>query len=367
MHLRSYLARGADLGQYTSLSVGELAAKASSAEASERAELVDLYPLLSIAFDYLPVDLRDIPHSGMLESFGTRNGTPLLHSFGAIECLERCLELLAPGGYILLNDYAAPAGASSLTHQRFGGSVAISLNLELLDHAFARRPGCCWAQPDGDYARLQSRLLGRGVPDEAVQQFREAFSANTLAWLAEPAERARTAARDGRREAALAAYREAVERQPHNWGVLAEVAGFLTFSLGDYAAGETVARSGLERHPLHSGLWETLGCCLLGLGRVEEADQALGRALELNPSQISAYFNRTFAQCQRKDYAGALAALARAFVEDRQEVHRGMLLARQAEVLDEIYGRHRQLLNFLADRFGGWEPARQDAGYNVSK
>ncbi len=58
----------------------------------------------------------------------------LLHSYGAIQCLEKLLGMLAEGGFILVNDY----GQTQITrddefeHQRFSLATFVGVNFSLL-------------------------------------------------------------------------------------------------------------------------------------------------------------------------------------------------------------------------------------------
>ncbi len=58
--------------------------------------------------------------------------------------------------------------------------------------------------------------------------------------------------------------------------------------LGDWEGVEATARSGLGEFTEHPILFQALGEALIHLGRLEEAETALGRALELNPEQDGA-------------------------------------------------------------------------------
>ena len=58
--------------------------------------------------------------------------------------------------------------------------------------------------------------------------------------------------------------------------------------LGDWEGVEATARSGLDEFAEHPVLFQALGEALIHLGRLEEAETALGRALELNPEQDGA-------------------------------------------------------------------------------
>jgi hypothetical protein len=112
--VRTCVARGADLGAATTASVGELARLAASEDPRDRRELLAVYEFLAAEYDYRPVDVAQLPYgdfaAGLARSGG---GRPVVHSHGAIGCLERLLGLVREGGFILVNDYGQTEAVSA--------------------------------------------------------------------------------------------------------------------------------------------------------------------------------------------------------------------------------------------------------------
>ena len=106
------------------------------------------------------------------------------------------------------------------------------------------------------------------------------------------ADAARANLQHGRIEAALAAYHQALERQPYNWILMNEVAMFLTFTLRSPAAGIKMAKAAIDLNPnCSSELWNTLGDAWYEVGKIAEAKGAYQRALRINPSDIRGRYN----------------------------------------------------------------------------
>ncbi|MCI0595681.1 MAG: hypothetical protein L0Z48_03955 [candidate division Zixibacteria bacterium] len=353
--IETALAEGVDLQKHTRLDAAELARLAASSDFSEKSEMLELYPLFALRGEYRPAKAGDLPYVSFAVSQAPANGGCLLHSYGAIRCLEEALTFLPEGGFILFNDYADTPFDDALQgyrHQRFGGSTAIGLNLALLKSYFGNRPACQWVEPDEADRRICSRLLGHRLPSATIERFRKAFSPAALeqpyAWM----ETARQRAAEGNLQAALAAYHEALAHQPANWALMAEIADFLTFKEGNYPAGLRMANAGLEQNPISPELWNTHGDCLFYLERMDEAHTAFLRALQLNPGDVRARYNLGFTFGRRNEPAEALRVIAEGLALDKNGEYRDRLLQKQAEILGEMQKRHEQESRWLATRFG---------------
>ncbi|MBU6955242.1 tetratricopeptide repeat protein [Hahella sp. HN01] len=93
--------------------------------------------------------------------------------------------------------------------------------------------------------------------------------------------------------------------------------GLLEMQQGDLAAAEGALKKGLENMPGHIGSWNVLAWCQILQGRMQEAEESLGRA-----SEIDDRFGETY---------GALAVI-KALTQDYAEAR---LLARKATRLDK--------------------------------
>jgi tetratricopeptide (TPR) repeat protein len=110
--------------------------------------------------------------------------------------------------------------------------------------------------------------------------------------------------------------------------------------LGEHEAGAELARSGLEINPWFSpSLWNTLGDCLFGMNRREQAHQAYLQALQIAPGDVRTHFNLSFTYLDRGDLRQALLAVAEAIAGDELGAYRDRLLAKQAQIIDAIIAK----------------------------
>jgi tetratricopeptide (TPR) repeat protein len=362
--VRTCLARGVDPRQLPA-GPDELRRLAASADPADQRELLAIADRLAVEYAYRPADLAGLPLGevgvGLARSAGQQ---AVVHSHGAIRCLERLLPLTCDGGFILANDYgqAKVAEEGDFQHQRFSAATFVGVNFALLRAHFEGREGLRWEEPDQGEAAIHARLLGRDLSPETVARFRACFDRAAREGREGPARRARECARHGRLEAALAAYGEALERQPANWSLLGEVAHVLTFGLGDAEAGLELARAAVALNPACSPeLWNMLGDSLYALGRVEESRAAFLRALRVNPDDVRARYNLAFVHLKAGEHALALRRIAEALALDEAGPYREGLLRKQAEVLAELEQRHGQRRRLSANRISTAAGERQAA------
>jgi tetratricopeptide (TPR) repeat protein len=363
--VRTCLARGIDLREYTNDSSEDLARLAASDNPDDRSRLLNVFGLFTTEYDYRAIQPERIPYGSFIRDFIGRQPATVVHSHGAIACLERLLDLLGPRGFILINDYGSsePATQYEFEHQRYTGSTFVGVNFALLGQFFAKAgnedkdrheegtSSVRWAEPGEDSGRIVSRLLGDHLQAEVVTMFRERFT--KVAWdrLEEPAQKAKAHAAQMRYEAAATAYRIAVVQQPWNWLLLQEVANFLTFGLRDARAGLEVARAGLELNPCCSAeLWNAYGDALFSLGRIDQARLAYERAQAVNPDDVQARYNLSWVYLHRREHANALQVIAEGLAKDWRGEYRDRLLQKQVEVLADQARRARQEFQTLINR-----------------
>ena len=153
--VRTMVGRNINLTNYTDLSVEQLRQRAESNDPAARQELLEIYGLFASEYDYRPLINRgegkgargekaaEIPYLDFALDYGRRFSRRLLHSYGAIQSLERLLELVDERGFILVNDY----GQTQLTrddefeHQRFSLATFVGLNFPLLKAYFEESGG----------------------------------------------------------------------------------------------------------------------------------------------------------------------------------------------------------------------------------
>jgi tetratricopeptide (TPR) repeat protein len=364
--VRSCLTRGANLADHGGLTVEELVLLANGPDPQSSTELRRVYGLLASEYEYRPVKPADVGYG----DFGVRfarsvQSEVVVHNYGAIQTLERLLELLGDTGFILINDYGnvRTEGADEFQHQRYSQSTFIGINFALLKSYFTQGPAHQWIEPpEGENTSIHARLLGRQPAPETVACFQDRFGNTALDQVQEPVQMARNYAMAGRLEAALTAYQRALENQPYNWALMNEVSQFLTFSLRDAAAGLEMARAALARNPSCSTeLWNMLGDSLFELGRIEESRQAYLRALQINPEDPRAHFNLTFVHLRTKEYTECLRRTAETLALDQPGSYRDRLLRTQSEVLARLTQHRQQEYLQMANRIST-RPDGQRAG-----
>jgi tetratricopeptide (TPR) repeat protein len=364
--VRTCVARNVRLVDYTDLTATQLRDRARSDDPRAKDELLEVYGLFASEYDYQPVDVRTLPYGEFALDFCRRTTRRLLHSYGAIQCLERLQGLLAPGGFILVNDYG-PTQLSrddEFEHQRFSLATFVGVNFPLLRAYFEGGQRCQYVEPSvGEGRGIHSRLLGPDLPGDVVLRFHERFDDVAYQRQQEPIQKARACARAGRFELAAGFYREALHLQPRNWVLLNEVSLFLTFSLRDPKAGADLAKVALGLNPTCSAeLWSTLGDALYESGRTAEARSAYEQALSVNGSDARARYNLAWVHTREKDYPAALRRLAEALALDKTGEYRERLLQKQQEVLGRLAQRHQQeylLLINLVSRYA--KPEKEKA------
>jgi len=246
-------------------------------------EFVALLPALAMEYDYVPVE-RDLPFESTAAAAADPARPFLLHSYGALQCLETCTGLVSPGGFVLVGDYPClpfDEEARVFPWQQYGGSVSMGLNLPLLRTHFRNRSGWRWCEPEEDGRFLSLRLLGNGVSHALCERFRAVFGKAAFDSLYAPMADARRHREEGRMREALQSFELAHSRQHRNWGVKTEFAEFLLNDLGETDRALRIANSGLDDNPICPWLWQTVGECCSRLGRAKDAEEARARARRL--------------------------------------------------------------------------------------
>ncbi|MCI0642240.1 MAG: tetratricopeptide repeat protein [Gemmataceae bacterium] len=343
--VRTCVGRNVKLEDFTDMTVTALQERAKSNDPRARHELLEVYGLFASEYDYRPVDLHSIPYHELAQHFLNTRANRLLHNWGAIECLERLLDLVHESGFILANDYGQTQVSrdDEFEHQRFSLATFVGVNFSLLNHHFGEGGKVAWVEPMGETGHIHARLLGHKPGLETKQKFQQLFGAAHHELLQEPLQKARACVKVGRFELAASFYNQALDRQPGNWVLLNEVAMFLIFSLRDVKAGIDMAKVALRLNPtLSAELWDTLGDGLFEYGRYIEARSAYHRALQVNGSDVRARYNLAWTHQREKNYPAALEALAEGLALDKTGEYSERLLHKQQEVLAQLAMRHQQ-------------------------
>jgi tetratricopeptide (TPR) repeat protein len=342
--VRTCVARNVNLEDYTDLTAEMLADRAKKNDDAAQRELLEVYGLFASEYDYRPVDVKTLPLGEFALEFGRTRTKKLLHSFGAIQSLQRLLELVHEDGFILANDYGQTqvTGKDEFEHQRFSLATFVGVNFSLLKAYFGEQGRGHYLEPYSESGSIHSRLVGHKLSYRTALRFQERFSQAAAETLQEPIAKARECLRVGRFELASSYYQQALALQPGNWVLLNEVAQFLIFSLRDVKAGIDLAKVALALNPTCSSeLWNTLGDGLFEYGRYAEARSAYLKALQVNDADVRARYNLAWVYQREKNYAAALQMIAAGLALDKMGQYRDRLLAKQQEVVAQQVRRHQ--------------------------
>ncbi len=365
LHVRTCVARNVKLADHTDLRPEQLVERAKSLDPAARQELLEVYGMFASEYDYRPVDPKSLPLGDFALEFARGRTERLVHSYGAIQALEKLLALVKDDGFILMNDYGSDRIQQDhdFEHQRFSLATFVGVNFAEL-RAYFDRPGePRWDEPLSQAGGILSRLLGHRLSWETRRTFDGRFGRVRHEHLNEPIQKARQWQQVGRFELAASEYQEALRRQPYNWVLLNEVALFLVFSLRDLKAGVDMAKLALRLNPTCSAeLWNTLGDGLFEFGRLAEARSAYRKALAVNASDVRSRYNLAWVYTREKSYPAALAVIAEALSLDKLGQYRDRLLAKQQEVVALQAARHQQEYLLLVNLVSKYAPPGTDAG-----
>src|SRR5262249_33540398 len=147
--VRTCVARNVKLEDYTDLTAEALADRAKTGDAAAQRDLLEVYGFFASEYDYRPVDIQSLPHGAFALEFGRTRTKKLLPSYGAIQSLERLLELVREDGFILANDYGQTqlTGQDEFEHQRFSLATFVGVNFRLLRAYFGEGNRCQYLEP----------------------------------------------------------------------------------------------------------------------------------------------------------------------------------------------------------------------------
>jgi tetratricopeptide (TPR) repeat protein len=354
LYVKTYLGRDVRLRDFTDLAVEELVALAGAPDTDGLERLAPLYGLFASEYSYREIDPQAIPFAQVACDLFRGQSTTFIHSFGAIRCLSRLYQALAPGGFILINDYGQTSSDSAdetSGFQKFSGSSAIGVNFHLIPRCL----GCCdspdWIEPEIADTSLISRLYQKSGSSNVAALFREMFSTRETTRIQATVAAARTHVQQGRNELATSAYEEALRQQPRNWALMSEVGRFLTSVLRDPAAGLALSRKALSQNPCCSSeIWNGVGDSLFLLGRTRDAKDAFLRAHRVNPKDPRASYNIANCLVCEKHLAAALGWIAHGLAVDATGAHLNAFLKLQHAALEERLRREQQLVHLQVDR-----------------
>jgi tetratricopeptide (TPR) repeat protein len=326
------------MSRYAGLTVPEVQRIAKSEDPAERAKLLPMLSVLEFEAQFSPVGEDQMPYLAEILQFGKNQERNLLN-FGALQCLQRCLNALAAGGFVLMNDYGPTErdyASGHATTQRFGSSLALGLNFSFFEHHLVKS-GYLWFAPDDNERGIHARMVCQRELPRTREMFLKRFSSESLKFFESPIEAATRHQAAGRNDQALEYYRQALERNPHNWHLIGQAAEFVSLQLRNFDAGLQLIRSALEHNPRYSTwLWNVLGDCLFCLERFSEAHEAYEEAWAINPDDARTNFNLSYTLSQMGRYEESLRVIAHALANDPQAIYRERLLNKQQQILASI-------------------------------
>jgi hypothetical protein len=339
--VRTHLSGDAALvAQYTTLSPVEIASAAASDDVASRERLIPLLTLLEPELDYRPIT-RAIP--GLEASLAVaETHEPFLFNYSAVHCLEQCLPLLDPEGFVLVNDYgqvSAAPGPVALP-QRFGASSANGINFPLFEKLLTQSGYCISKAAGDDELAIHTRLLSVQPLLATEEVFASRFGKQASTYFNTPIEAARAHAAAGRKHEALESYKTALSRQARNWSLIGEAAEFTAMHLRDYAAGLELCGAALDLNPCYSSwLWNIMGDCLYCLNRYSDAHEAYLHSAVINARDPRTQLNLAYTYYLRGDFDEALAAIAKGFAADSTAAYRDRLYERLQQTLAAVSAR----------------------------
>ena len=348
-HLTSDSAR---LAQYTELGLQEIRALAESARPEDRRQLIPLISVLEFETAFLPCP-EPRPFADEALAVAHEADRAILNH-GAMQSIERCLGLLDPAGFMLLNDYGclkASQMPEQAATQRFGASAALGLNFPLLEHAFRARGHVVMCPEEDSLLPVHPRLIAQRELPRTRNVFMRQFGGDAHRAIEGVQERARASIEAGHFEQAKVEYQTALERQPRDWRLLGEIAEFLIRQVADYESAHKLVRMALERNPWSSAwLWNVLGDALFSLDRFAEAHEAYLRARDVDGADARTHLNLAYTHAWAGNQGEALDAIARGLTNDRTGAFRGRLLEKQQQVLGFVTAKYLGEQEWLARR-----------------
>lgn len=359
MRVRTHLIDDhATLAQYTRLQPAEIRRLSQSKEAPEKARLTSLLSLFDFETQFFPLtESRESVRETAVIAEALLEATPherVVVNFGAIACLDACLNLLEPHGLILINDYGPVDAADVSGHaatQRFGPTSALGINFPLLErHVRAR--GCVVAVPEGDGARgIHARMIMTAPHPDTLDAFENRFGPAGVDFFEAPCDEARQHVQAGRKSEALDSYRVALSRSPRSWQLSGEIAEFVGLHLQDLPAGRELIRSAIQQNPWYSPwLWNVLGDILFLQKHTDGAHEAYVQAQKIYPADVRTNLNLAYTHFEFGEYEQALLALAVALASDTLGLFRARLLEKQQQVLNASSSRRQGEIERLARR-----------------
>ncbi len=332
----------AALKEYTELSYEDIKATIAHEDLASRKALLPLIDVFEYETEYLSTGNKTKEYESLLEKMHYQDGKVLLN-YGAITCLEQCLNVLTQTGFILINDYG-PSSQDEMKNfgpaQRFGATVANGLNFPMLNNYF-NHSGHRFIAPDGvETAAIQPRLLLTSTDDTLSGYFNNIFGPSASELYERDLNAARQHQTAGRRNEALAAYLAAIKQNQRDWYVIGEIAEYLIMQINDFKAGIEMAQHAINMNPWYSTwLWNVLGDGLFCNEQFREAHEAYLQAERIDRKDPRTNLNLAYSYYQNGNYEKALQAIASGLTYDVRSHFRARLLEKQQQILAAVSGK----------------------------
>jgi tetratricopeptide (TPR) repeat protein len=361
LQVRTSLDANSKLGDRNKRAIEQLERCLASAEPIADARLIDAYKSFVLDTQYVRITREELPHERLLPLAGADEQGLCLHSYGALQCLDACCQLLRPGGLMIIADYGHTANdlrSEVFEYQHFGGSIAIGVNFAELQALVSNHVDHQWFAPEEEIEQIIYRAVGHRLSAEVADSVRQTFSKKRLEALVRPVVEGMALAEKNQLEAARWSFYKAFNEQPRNWVVVNAVASFFAYQLKDYDRAARIADYGLAMNPISVELWNVRGDCHYYRDRYDEAESAFRKAIALNPWDIRGRYNLAFVLADTSRTAEALAVLGEALGLDRDGDFREKLLQKQSDLLTQMERTYNEERLRLANRFRGhrWLP-----------
>lgn len=352
LFVRTCLARDIDFSEYR-LTAEQIKRRVESDDPKVRRALVDLYPLFALEYSYRPISLDSLPYGDFAAEYDRGQSPYLLHSHGALHCIDRLHGMLGDAGFIIINDYGQikpDQSRAEVIHQHYGGSIACEINFLLIGDFCRSKRGMTWVQPEGEIDLIHSRMMGKNLPERVQQYYAKTYGKAAYDDGKKHIAEARLLQEGGRIEQALVAYEKALKKQPYNWVLADEVARFLMTKFDDYEAAMQMSQHGLTLNPSCSAsLWNNLGDCRKAL-KLPHARECFERAVKIDPDDPRGHFGLGLVLATENEHAAALHKYADALVRDKHNEYAERIQTKQEELLTRLRNRWQREARNLTNR-----------------
>lgn len=246
---------------------------------------------------------------------------------------------LLAGGSVVVQSDRPPGGNLDAYNAYLQGNFLVGRNSEkglreaINSYARAIRLEPSYAAAQAQLAIAWTVLAGQFLNGDEQQQANGRASAAAASALALNPDLALAHTAQGivlrnigfNRSGAEVEFRRALQLAPHDAAATFQL-GMLRATLGHLDDGVSLIRRALLSDPLHATWYNWLAIDLTALGRFDEAEQAIRKAIELQPSAVNFHVQLTMVEIARGDAAAALQAAGQEPDAEWREIAQTMAL-----------------------------------------